>query len=579
MTTGLSRALAAAIVAMIAASMATGDEAPLRQVRDAPYAQVVVRQWTAADGLPDDAVERIWVDGSGRVVAKTPEGFAALDRERWVRTEPSPEPPLPTVDDLPRRPPWEPVTVAGRDHQGRLWIGTVQGLARWTGKRWHAYHSRRWLPDDRVNDVAFDGEGAVWVATAGGAARIATEKMTLEGNAERFHAALRKRHVWRGLVRASRLESPGQVEPFRLPSDDNDGLWTALYVAAESFRYAATGDDEARRNATESLDALLLLESITDLPGFIARSYMPAGEGPQHGGEWHRSRDGRWDWKGDTSSDELDGHVFAWSVYYDLVADEAYRRRIAEVASRVMDRILGDGYLWLGPNDKPTTWGMWAPDQLNHHPKWILERGLNSLEILSHLKVAHHVTGDEKYHREYMALIDDHGYAINTILQKIVFPPTEVNHSDDELAFLAYYPLLQYEKDPRLREIYRMSLERSWLAERPERSALFNFIYGSAADGPFDLAESVASLRDVPLDLVCWTVRNSTRNDVPRAKFLGRFDQAVASVVLPPSERRLIRWNGDPYQLDGGHDGLREDDGTFFLLPYWMARYYQFLVP
>ena len=64
------------------------------------------------------------------------------------------------------------------------------------------------------------------------------------------HDGLRKRHVWRGLVRASALENPGEIEPYRLPSNDNDGLWTALYVAAESFRYAATGDEDAKRNAS-----------------------------------------------------------------------------------------------------------------------------------------------------------------------------------------------------------------------------------------------------------------------------------------------------------------------------------------
>jgi hypothetical protein len=29
--------------------------------------------------------------------------------------------------------------------------------------------------------------------------------------------------------------------------------------------------------------------------------------------------------------------------------------------------------------------------------------------------------------------------------------------------------------------------------------------------------------------------------------------------------------------MDGGGDGLGEDDGAYFLLPYWMARYYRIL--
>ena len=119
---------------------------------------------------------------------------------------------------------------------------------------------------------------------------------------------------------------------------------------------------------------------------------------------------------------------------------------------------------------------------MNHDPKWIIERGLNSLEMLSHLKVAEHITGEARYREAISELIRRHSYHINTIRQKVLWPPEELNHSDDELAFLAYYPLLLYERDKKLREIYLSGLERSWQIERPERSPFFNFIY--AAEEP-----------------------------------------------------------------------------------------------
>jgi hypothetical protein len=34
-----------------------------------------------------------------------------------------------------------------------------------------------------------------------------------------------------------------------------------------------------------------------------------------------------------------------------------------------------------------------------------------------------------------------------------------------------------------------------------------------------------------------------------------------------------MRWNGNPFILDGGVDGRGELAGDEFLLPYWMARY------
>jgi hypothetical protein len=34
-----------------------------------------------------------------------------------------------------------------------------------------------------------------------------------------------------------------------------------------------------------------------------------------------------------------------------------------------------------------------------------------------------------------------------------------------------------------------------------------------------------------------------------------------------------MKWNGNPFRIDGGNLGRTEDDGAFFLLPYWMGRY------
>jgi hypothetical protein len=38
-----------------------------------------------------------------------------------------------------------------------------------------------------------------------------------------------------------------------------------------------------------------------------------------------------------------------------------------------------------------------------------------------------------------------------------------------------------------------------------------------------------------------------------------------------------MKWNGNPFIVDGGNGGRGEDDGAFFLLPYWMGRYFGFV--
>ena len=170
-----------------------------------------------------------------------------------------------------------------------------------------------------------------------------------------------------------------------------------------------------------------------------------------------------------------------------------------------------------------------------------------------------------------------HRYAQLTRNQKINIPG-RINHSDDELAFLSYYPLLRYETDAGLRALYTESLERSWQCERAERNPLWNYIYAAGTgDRNRDAAESVRTLRRIPWDLVSWPVMNSHRLDVTLDPVADRFKQKQSLLVLPPDERPQMKWNGNPYAPDGGGSGKSEDDGAFFLLPYWMGRYHGFI--
>jgi hypothetical protein len=156
--------------------------------------------------------------------------------------------------------------------------------------------------------------------------------------------------------------------------------------------------------------------------------------------------------------------------------------------------------------------------------------------------------------------------------------PPEINHSGDEMALMMYYILLKYEKDPELRQIYLKGLDRSWEIEQPEISPFFNFVYGSATTGNFDLGELVEWLRDVPLDTIRWGVNNSGRRDVKMPSFRTRFRREQGAMLLPISERPIMRWNGNPFEVSSGETGHSKLDGTLWLLPYWMGRYHGFVV-
>ena len=512
--------------------------------------------------LPSSDVRCLIIDSKGHLWIGTNQGISIFDGRGQCHQ----------IDGQNGGLPCENVYRIAFGPQGERWIATGIGAALWQNGKWEYYASRRWLPNDLVTAIGIQQDGTAWLGTPDGISQIQKRPYSLEAKTKHFESRIQARHNRHGFVTSCFLEEPGDLNTYVHEASDNDGLWTALYIAAESFRYAVTGEVEAKELGKKSLKALMNLEEKTSIDGFPARSIIKKDEKViKSHGEWHDTPDGLWEWKGDTSSDEVDGHIFAYSVYYDLVADEAEKRQIAQVVDRIMTYIVDNDFLLIDLDGEPTRWGVWSPRYLNG--AWKLQQGLNSLEILAYLKTAYHITQKEKFQKAYLTLVHEHHYALNMIEQKLM-PPNPVNHSDDELAFISYYPLLKYETDPDLRAIYLLSLERSWRYERSERCPLWNFIYGVLTGNPCDVEASLETLRLIPIDLICWSVQNSHRADIEIGTDADRHDRTQSIEVLPPDERRMMRWNGNPFQLDSARAGTEEDDGTFFLLPYWLGRYH-----
>lgn len=476
--------------------------------------------------------------------------------------------------------PWSEITVIAADEPAVIWIGTKRGviICNYMTRDVRGYLAgQRWLPDDYVTGIGVEGVKAsvVWIETPKGYSRIEHKLLTLAEKSQAFVERIRVRHVRHGLTADSMLRTPGDLSSNQTISSDNDGLWTAMYVAAECFRYKVTGEAAARDYARQGMQALMRLEAITGIPGFPARSFIKIGEDIQpKDGEWHTTPDGQWRWKGDTSSDEIVGHYFVYPIYYDLVADENEKQQLRALVTRITDHILNNDYRLVDVDGQHTRWGWWGPEEIWKDAD---ETGLRALHMLAHLRVAQHITGHARYRQAYDDLINQHRYHLLTRNQKINIPG-KVNHSDDELAFLSYYPLLVYETDAKLREVYLQSLERAWQVERPERNPLWNFIYAACSGSKdFDRAAAVRTLQEIPMDLITWTVTNSHRRDVPMNPLSDRFNRPQALIVLPYGELPMMKWNGNPYRLDGGNGGHNEDDGAYFLLPYWLGRYHRLI--
>lgn len=269
-----------------------------------------------------------------------------------------------TANGLPN----QDIHALAAEPDGTVWAGTALGAVRRIGARWSLRYSRRWLPSDDVRAIAVAGDHTVWVATTGGLSAIHRRQMTLSEKADQYLKTCLERHVRAPyLVEQCDLKAPGDTAHFTPRDDDNEGGYTGMYLAMESFRYAVTKDPQALDNARKAFRAMKFLQEITGTSGFFARTVVPSDWPKIHDGNetfspeqradrlvenprdkplenrWRRSADGKWLWKGDTSSDETSMHFYGYFVYYTVAADEAERAIICDHVRRIVDHMIEGG--------------------------------------------------------------------------------------------------------------------------------------------------------------------------------------------------------------------------------------------
>jgi hypothetical protein len=466
-----------------------------------------------------------------------------------------------------------------------VWAGTTAGVffqQRAGVCRYFA--SRRWLADDQVLDLQLDRAGDLLALTRAGLSKIEFGALTLAQKADYYERKIRQRHIRYGFCAQLHLRTPGDIASAEMIDTDNDGTWSSYYLASQAFRYAATGDEAARSNAWETFETLERLQTINTLDGFPARTFERAGFKVSDPDRWHPSPDPNWEWKAHTSSDEITAHTFAYAVLYETAAKSpAEKARIAAVYDKIIAHIVRHNLYLVDVDGQPTLWGRWHPEYVNHYPHSIGDRRLNSAEIIAFLQFAYRLTHKELYRQKAFELLNQHGYLDNITSSMSLIAPTpgfmfrgndmgnEWNHSDDLLAFVNYWTLVRFAFNDELRRAYAAAVKDHWEIEQIERNPLWNFVYAMTGAPYFDEAGALWTLQNFPLDLISWTVTNSRRRDLN--KLPDNFRHQESEQLLSPDERPVMRWNGNPFILDGGDGGASELAGDEFLLPYWMGRY------
>jgi len=364
--------------------------------------------------------------------------------------------------------------------------------------------------------------------------------------------------------------------------EDADWL-TGLYVGAESFRYAVTGEEEARQHAQASWNALHLLSNVSGTPGVVARHYRAEFEGDMGTGRkrWHRNRDGIY-WIGDISRDQLSGHMFGLAAYYDLVASEQERRFIEADVKAITDMILENDMRAVDWDGQPCIHGnFWA----------------SPLFALAFLKIAYHITGKELYQRKYLELIDPHYFLGHALRDATVSgnPFFQHYHHDSPL-----YHYLQYETDPEILNRVMRCIELLYEDTRRHGNVCLLFDYQISHPESEAGRKGIAELLEYDvshLNVAKWdgdareymnqpevplAVRRSLRYILePDANLRGGKGSYIPLKYRPPKEFGWNYYTGEEARRNAGsagHHGINvQYSGVDYLLVYWMGRYHNII--
>ncbi len=340
---------------------------------------------------------------------------------------------------------------------------------------------------------------------------------------------------------------------------------------------------------------------------------------------------GTWRWVDSCSKDQLLGQVFALTALYDALADDpdvdaglvtdlqADARQIGRMLQTRHDvatmpgatgKGLYDLIIW-DADGRPTFWHDLNPRSFE---KVYLPEGgagfnvFNLFLALGVVKGLYHVTGDPELEAYlYDELLHDRGYqglaerARGAGAIDYVWVGSQTNYDNPDMAGLALWLNLYLETDDAVAAPVRAFLEDGWWRREGEthsadrgKQPLWNALYLGVTDRGTDPA-LVATTRDLLLAFDLGPYWNEPRLNCDEAELAAGVclavdgqtlltlagtnnnGEPVASEALDPSIRPTSNYDArsNPYDVNGGGDGLRLNPGGDLIAAYWLARWAQ----
>ncbi|MEW6201474.1 MAG: hypothetical protein AB1546_05840 [bacterium] len=331
-------------------------------------------------------------------------------------------------------------------------------------------------------------------------------------------------------------------------TNENDGLWNALYIASQAFRYAVTKDKDTLQLIKTLLESEVTRMRITSVPGIFTRQYIPPGitgikcpenEKPYTTDEekddnkwvmirndgciWYVDRETKewtrsdrcgldefadWCFLDNVSKDEYSGHMFMLGVVAKLVDDAEVQVIVKDLLHKLATHLIENNMALVDWDGRVTEHGRFYVNALDDYP------GFNAAMALDFIKIGAEVTQDPKIIKWYEDCLLQKSGEWACLKKRKEIPPRpytfnltasvlyvgdegcKSNYNNTSMHMLSLHNLIWYERDPVYKETYQRSLDVDiYRADEPravgkQNNAFFDFIWASQkklgpnSDGP-----------------------------------------------------------------------------------------------
>jgi hypothetical protein len=380
-----------------------------------------------------------------------------------------------------------------------------------------------------------------------------------EQDALNISSRIQSHHLPYDLLVETRLAGPESDEIVHFGGAGDSALWTGVYLAAESYRYAVTRTPESLEAVKRALRGVKTISEVSGT-GLLARTVFPVDtpyleyfkQAEQRHTLYKTNYEGKEVyWVGHITRDQYAGVYFGLLTAYELVDDPEVRSTTFYLVTKLTDFLLKKSFITKNPDGRISTAFTLRPDQR-----------------LGILQVAKRVN-PERFSKKYLTHRDWHSLMMGLPISLEV-KETHKSYFKFNLDYIYLFMLMHPEKDKSTLKRYRKAFDTLRKATRTHRNPHFNMIEHAlvGASGPRDqeTRESLQQLLDRGF-------RNFQRDNSGQFRSCGgnQSCDVIPVYLRPPTD---FLWQRSPFEMAGGGDGSFESAGADYILPYWMARYY-----